>query len=105
MKDNINDAISFLRQYSSEIIVTSGSDGAYAYANEELTHVKSANIKPVDLTGAGDMFLAAYIYSKLNNYNPSRSIMFANTCSAEIIQKYGAKFDDQILYKQLLRKL
>ena len=31
--------------------------------------------------------------------------MFANICSAEIIQKYGAKFDDQMLYKQLRRKL
>ena len=51
------------------------------------------------------MFLAAYMYSKLNNQDPSRSIMFANKCSAEIIQKYGAKFDDQMLYKQLLRKL
>ncbi len=105
MKDNTNDAINFLKQYSSEIIVTSGSDGAYAYANGELVHVKSENIKPVDLTGAGDMFLAAYMYSKLNNQDPTRSIMFANKCSAEIIQKYGAKFDDQMLYKQLLRKL
>ena len=51
------------------------------------------------------MFLAAYIYSKLSNKDPSRSIMFANTCSAKIIQKYGAKFDDQNLYKQLLKKL
>ena len=41
MKDNINDAINFLKQYSSEIIVTSGSDGAYAYANGELVHIKS----------------------------------------------------------------
>ena len=105
MKDNINDAIDFLRQYSSEIIVTSGNDGAYAYANKEVFHVKSDSITPVDLTGAGDMFLAAYLYSKLNNKDLSKCIKFANSCSAEIIQKYGAKFDDQIAYKQLLEKL
>ena len=36
MKDNINDAIDFLRQFSTEIIITAGGDGAYAYANNEL---------------------------------------------------------------------
>ena len=106
MKDNINDAIDFLRQFSTEIIITAGGDGAYAYANNELSYVKSESITPVDLTGAGDMFLAAYIYSKLSNKDPSTSIKFANTCSAKIIQKkYGAKFDDHVIYKQLVKKL
>ena len=56
---------------------------------------------PVDLTGAGDMFLAAYLSSKAKNKNISESIKFANKCSGKIIQEYGAKFDSESEYKEL----
>tara|TARA_Y200000002_G_C22671989_1_gene660437 strand:- start:472 stop:1464 length:993 start_codon:yes stop_codon:yes gene_type:complete len=103
--DNVNDAIKFLNKYSNEIIITSGSDGAFVHHNDNLTHITSDTVKPVDLTGAGDMFLAAYLLSKSKNKDISKSIEFANKCSGEIIQKYGAKFDSESEYKALFSEL
>ncbi len=103
--DNINDSIKFLKSFSNEIIITSGSDGAYVYRDNNLTHVVSDNIIPVDLTGAGDMFLASYLLSKTKNKSISESIEFSNKCSGKIIQKYGAKFDSENDYKVLLTDL
>ena len=80
----------FLNKFSDEIIITSGSDGAYVFYNSALTHVSSNKVMPVDLTGAGDMFLAAYLLSKTKDKTISESIKFANKCSGKIIQKYGA---------------
>ena len=103
--NNIDDSISFLNKFSDEIIITSGSDGAYVYHDNSLTHIASDHVTPVDLTGAGDMFLAAYLLSKNKNKTTSESIGFANKCSGRIIQTYGAKFDDVSEYKALYSEL
>ena len=103
--NDINGSIKFLNKFSDEIIITSGSDGAYVYHDSSLTHITSDDVTPVDLTGAGDMFLAAYLLSKNKNKSTSESISFANKCSGRIIQTYGAKFDDVSEYKALYSEL
>ena len=105
MTGNIDDSIRFLKQYSHEVIVTSGSDGAYASLGDEMVYERCSEINPVDLTGAGDMFLAAYLFAKSMNRNLSDSIKFANTCSGEIIRQYGAKLNRSNDYKRLYEKL
>jgi sugar/nucleoside kinase (ribokinase family) len=99
--DNINESIKFLSDYSNEIIITCGNKGAYVYHDGKISHVISDNVTPVDLTGAGDMFLAAYLLSKKNNKTITESIQFANKCAGRIIQKYGAKFDSEEEYIEL----
>ena len=103
--DSVDAAVEFLNKFSDEIIITSGSDGAYVYNDNTLTHVSCDKVIPVDLTGAGDMFLAAYLLSKAKNKSISESIKFANKCSGKIIQKYGAKFDSELEYKELYSDL
>jgi sugar/nucleoside kinase (ribokinase family) len=103
--NSIDDAVRFLNKFSDEIIITSGSDGAYVFYNSALTHVSSNKVMPVDLTGAGDMFLAAYLLSKTKDKTISESIKFANKCSGKIIQKYGAKFESESEYKLLYSEL
>ena len=103
--DSVDAAVEFLNKFSDEIIITSGSDGAYVYNDNTLTHVSCDQVIPVDLTGAGDMFLAAYLLSKAKNKSISESIKFANKCSGKIIQKYGAKFDSENEYKELYSDL
>ena len=103
--DNINDSIKFLSDFSSEIVITSGNKGAYVYYDSKITHVNSESVTPVDLTGAGDMFLAAYLLSKRNNKTITESIEFTNKCAGRIIQKYGAKFDSEEEYTELKSNL
>ena len=104
LSNNLDDAIDFLKKYAHEIIITCGEDGAYVIIGKEKSYELADSVKPVDLTGAGDMFLAAYIFAKVNNKSVIDSIKFANTCSANIIQTYGAKLDKQD-YEKLLKKL
>ncbi len=104
MTHNINDAMDFLKKYAHEIIVTCGEDGAYVTVGSEKVHELPDKVKPVDLTGAGDMFLAAYLFAKVCDRSLADRIKFANKCSGNIIQRYGAKLDDQD-YSKLLEKL
>lgn len=105
MRDNIDDAIDFLKGYTSEIIITSGDEGAHVVFNQERAHEVPENVTPVDLTGAGDMFLASYIFAKVNKKSLSECIRFANMCSGDVIQKYGAKLESDNEYKRLYEKL
>tara|TARA_Y100000768_G_C23984181_1_gene687728 strand:- start:1999 stop:2991 length:993 start_codon:yes stop_codon:yes gene_type:complete len=98
---NINSAMSFLKKYSKEVIITSGNEGAYVSKEDEIIHVQSKKSEPVDLTGAGDMFLAAYMSAIFKNKTVIERINFANECSARIIERYGAKFDSHEDYKNL----
>ncbi len=100
--DNINSAIDFLKKYSKEVVITSGDEGAYVSDEKQLVHMPSKKSKPVDLTGAGDMFLAAYMTAKIKDKKITERINFANECSARIIEKYGAKFDNDRDYKNLI---
>ena len=105
MKNNIEDAMNFLKQYANEIIITSGDEGAYVSHNNEIVHETTEKILPVDLTGAGDMFLAAYIFAKINQKSLADCIKFANMCAGNIIEKYGAKLDSDDAYRELCEKL
>ena len=91
----------FLKEYSKEVVITSGSEGAYVHDGNNLIHVASKKATPVDLTGAGDMFLAAYMTAKVKDKEVRERISFANTCSARIIEKYGAKLDIDNEYQKL----
>ena len=102
--NNIDDAIDFLKKYAQEIIITCGENGAYLTTGSEKIHEIPNSVKPVDLTGAGDMFLAAYIFAKVSDKSVIDRIKFANTCSGNVIQTYGAKLDKQD-YIKLLKKL
>ena len=64
MQESLDDSIKFLHQYANEVVVTCGSEGACVSVNGNLTHEKADPAQPVDLTGAGDMFLAAYLFAK-----------------------------------------
>jgi len=99
--NNISSAMKFLKEFSKEVIITSGSEGAYVNHENELFHTPSKKANPIDLTGAGDMFLAAYMTAKIKNKNITDRISFANECSARIIEKYGAKFDTDRDYQDL----
>jgi ribokinase len=46
-------------------VVTCGADGVVAAAGGELVAVPSPRVDALDTTGAGDLFLAAYVWSEL----------------------------------------
>ena len=42
-----------------------------------------------DLSGAGDTFLAGFVYHYLSHRNTSKAIEFAQNCSLEVVEKKG----------------
>jgi sugar/nucleoside kinase (ribokinase family) len=103
--NNIDEAITFLKKYTDKLIVTLGRKGVVYIDNHNMLKIDGHDVQSKDFTGAGDMFLGAFMHmfdEDKNNIN--ESLTFANLCASKIIQVYGAKFDDKSEYQTLINR-
>jgi len=91
---NIEEVIIFLKQLKKNIIITRGEKGSIAIEKNEIFEVEAKkNLKLVDLTGAGDLFAAGYLYGKLNNLSTRESLEKGTEMASKIIQIIGARLN------------
>jgi len=77
-KDNLNEAIQWIKQYTNILVVKRGNKGSIVYCQDQLTDLPAfLNEQVVDAIGAGDSFNAGFIYK------------FINGCSIADCQKFG----------------
>lgn len=58
---------------------------------DELIEIPALGVKAVDLVGAGDAFVAGFLYGYLNGYPLKKAVMFGIACTAVCIQSVGAR--------------
>jgi D-beta-D-heptose 7-phosphate kinase/D-beta-D-heptose 1-phosphate adenosyltransferase len=76
------------------LIITLGGGGCEH--KEEIFPVPQVDVK--DTCGAGDTFIAALVCRYLETYNIKKSIVFANKCATQVIQKRGtSKINQELL--------
>jgi len=71
--------------YAGNLIVTMGKKGAYYRG----TTYPAEKVEVMDVSGAGDTFLAGLVYKYLQTNNISESIIFANQMAAIVVTKRG----------------
>lgn len=77
-KDNLEDAIQLIRQYTNILAIKRGNKGSMVYYQDQAINLPPfLNEQVVDAIGAGDSFNAGFIYK------------FVNGCSIEDCQKFG----------------
>ena len=69
-----------------ELLITLGEKGV-RYNNTIIPPQRKAEVS--DLSGAGDTFFAAFVFSYLTNKNVIESIAFAQKCALEVVEKKG----------------
>ena len=99
--DNLKDAQIFLKEITEKYIITLGSKGAMFFDGENLYSIKGITVSSKDFTGAGDMFLGAFMH-KYDGTNPEETLSFANYCASKIIQVFGAKLNHKDDYQNLI---
>jgi sugar/nucleoside kinase (ribokinase family) len=95
-ENNFSKLQEFLSQNENLItIVTRGKDGFVTFVKDEIESGNSEEIsKLIDTTGAGDAFAAGFLHGFTNNKNILESAKIGNICASKIIQKFGARFED-----------
>ena len=76
-----------IKSECSGLIVTRGPKGADAIHHQYSS--KAPKVEVVDVTGAGDTFLAALTYNYLHTKNITRAMDFANQAAAVTVQHVG----------------
>ena len=90
---NFDEIIEFSKQLKRLIIVTRGEKGAVAINGDEVVESKAQkNLKIVDLTGAGDLFAAGFLYGYINKLSTKECLEKGTEMSSRIIQQVGARF-------------
>lgn len=94
--NSIGEGIKQIKQWPATIkIVTQAERGAILLTEQSECHIEGYNVPVVDMTGAGDAFIAAFI-SKLipleswTNDQLIEAIEFSNACGALVVGKKGA---------------
>ena len=75
-----------LKNYKGNLLVTLGEKGV-RFNNTIIPPQRQAEVS--DLSGAGDTFFAAFVFSYLTNKNVIESIAFAQKCALEVVEKKG----------------
>jgi 2-dehydro-3-deoxygluconokinase len=86
---------------ATEVIVKWGAQGCLVAAGTETLQIAAAaTVTPVDTTGAGDAFNAAYLAGRIAGLEPAAAARGANRLAGEVIQHRGA-----ILSRERMRAL
>lgn len=76
-------------KYSGNIIVTTGSDAVAAYIDGEEYIIDPERVEVSDVTGAGDCFLAAFVYGLTKGYNYRKCLEIATRAASESVKYTG----------------
>lgn len=89
--DDPRAALHALAESVPVVVVTCGGQGAIAVDSltGEEEWVPSLPVNAVDATGAGDVFVAAFVLGTLRNWRLRDRLAFANLCAALSVQQVG----------------
>ena len=85
------EAFGKLKDLVPNAVVTDGPNGAFVRFRGAEHHVPACACKPVDLTGAGDMFAGSFLYGITHGAAPERAARAANFLAMKVITQIGAR--------------
>jgi sugar/nucleoside kinase (ribokinase family) len=88
-------AVHSIAQQASLAIVKVGAKGSYIKQGDTLLHIPAEKVKPIDTTGAGDVYAAGFLYGYANDLPLSRCAEIGTLCAAQVIEEIGAKISPE----------
>jgi sugar/nucleoside kinase (ribokinase family) len=88
---NAADALEKLKGVVTHCVVTDGANGAFVRYEGSECHVPAFSCRPVDVTGAGDMFAGAFLYGITHNVPAEHATRAANFLAMKVITQIGAR--------------
>lgn len=90
-------AFNALKAQVPNVVMTRGSAGALIkYGQMEDLKISAYNCKPVDLTGAGDMYAGAFLYGVSTGHSAEVSARSAAYLSMKVITQLGARLHNGV---------
>jgi sugar/nucleoside kinase (ribokinase family) len=105
-KDNLDDAIKFLKEKPFTSVITTGAKGSIVVADGNEDYVSGEQIQPVDTNGAGDMFAGSFMYAYLQGMPLISCAKFSNYAASKVVETFGPRLsmDGYIKVKNNIQK-
>jgi sugar/nucleoside kinase (ribokinase family) len=81
--------IELMAEAAPILVVTRGANGATLYTEGEAYQFPAPEVVEEDLTGAGDIFAAAFFLQISTHGNPGEAVQFANRLAADSVTRNG----------------
>lgn len=90
MKEYVNNRGWLDHKYRNDLIITHSNNGAFHINNGKKTLIPVENeVDVIDVSGAGDTFLAGFVIKYLETNDVEGSVKFANRCASWVITQKG----------------
>lgn len=90
------EAVEHLGDLSEIAVVKCGADGSFIKRNNETVAVKVIDAKPIDTTGAGDLYAAGFLYGMVNEKSTKSCGQAGSLLAGKVIEVLGAKMDEEV---------
>ena len=88
----IDEALSNLKKHTSTVVIKCGDRGAYGVAHSrEAIFAATSALTPIDTTGAGDAFAAAFIPKWITTHDLQESMAAGNALAGQCVTIIGAR--------------
>jgi len=87
-------AVEILGGYTEIAIVKTGAEGSLIFADGALHKIGIRPSKPIDTTGAGDMYASGFLYGLVNGLSLDTCGNIGAILSGRVIEVLGAKMDE-----------
>jgi sugar/nucleoside kinase (ribokinase family) len=76
------------------VVVKLGAEGSFCMCREGMVRVGVRPSKPIDTTGAGDLYAAGFIFGHMHGLHPEICGKIGAILAGRIIELIGAKMDE-----------
>jgi len=97
-------AIQILSELCEIVVIKIGSKGSIIKNRKDLIKIKPLPVKPIDTTGAGDLYAAGFLYGISKNLSLQKCGETGTLLASKVIERIGAKMSEDtwnILRKQI----
>ncbi len=91
-----------VNEFCDIVVIKLGAEGSFCVCDNGIVRIGVRPSKPIDTTGAGDLFAAGFIYGHLKNLNPETCGKMGSILAGRVIEVIGAKMDES--YWENLRR-
>jgi D-beta-D-heptose 7-phosphate kinase/D-beta-D-heptose 1-phosphate adenosyltransferase len=89
IKPNQKEYVDYILGYTGNAIVTQADDQVLAEIDGKTYSIVPNKVSVADVTGAGDCFLAAFVYGLVNNYDHRKCLEIATDAATESVKHLG----------------
>jgi len=86
----VEEALDILAESSQTVVIKRGELGAIARSGAKVAACPSLPVRVVDVTSAGDVFNAGFLYAYLAGWDIQRALELANACGALATTRVGS---------------